>query len=77
MEMEPRLGIYLFCVALLSKLLSSGVGYQGRKAVYILKLKIDSICPQISLLKTFDILRIHAFWPFYRYQMDIARILIN
>jgi hypothetical protein len=57
MEIKPRQGIHLFCGVLLSKLLSSDAGYRRRKALYILKLKIDSICPQISLLKTFDILR--------------------
>ena len=55
MEIKPRQGIYLFCVALIDKLLSSDAGYRGRKAVYILKPKIDSIFPQISFLKTFDI----------------------
>jgi hypothetical protein len=50
MEIEPRQGFYLFYVALLCKLLSSDAGYRGRKMVYILKLKIDSIFPQISLL---------------------------
>jgi hypothetical protein len=74
MEIEQRKGIYLFCVALIDKLLFSEAGYRGRKAVYILKSKIDFICPQISLLKTFDTLRIHAFWQFYRYDIDICTV---